>query len=136
MEINIFYDEIEAFKLQDNLQTWIDKTIQNENLQTGEINIIFCSDEYLLKMNKEHLEHDFYTDIITFNYCENGIVSGDLFISKDRVGENAKEFNAKFNDEINRVVIHGVLHLIGYNDKTDDEQTIMTEKENKYLKRA
>jgi len=133
MEINIFYEEIEVFNLHDNLQAWIDEAIKNEHLQTGEINIIFCSDDYLLKMNKEHLEHDYYTDIITFDYCENGIVSGDLFISKDRVGENAKEFNVKFNDEINRVVIHGVLHLVGYNDKTDDEQTIMTEKENQYL---
>ena len=133
MKVNIFYEEIEVFNLQDNLQAWIDKTIQNENLQTGDINIIFCSDDYLLKMNKEHLEHDYYTDIITFDYCEDGVVSGDLFISKDRVEENATEFKTDFNTEINRVVIHGVLHLIGYNDKTDDEQKIMTEKENQYL---
>jgi len=133
MEINIFYEDISEFKLQGELDTWIKNTIQDESLKTGEINIIFCSDEYLLQMNKEHLKHDYYTDIITFDYCEKGIVSGDLFISRDRVEENAKKFNAHFIDEINRVVIHGVLHLIGYNDKTDEEQIIMTEKENQYL---
>ncbi len=133
MKINIFYEDIEAFALQENIQDWIDSAIQNENLQTGEINIIFCSDEYLLKMNKEHLKHDFYTDIITFDYCENSIVSGDLFISKQRVEENAREFATSFRNEINRVVIHGILHLVGYNDKTNEQQKEMSTKEGFYL---
>ncbi len=133
MKIKIFYEEIESFALQENIQDWIDSAIQNENLQTGEINIIFCSDEYLLKMNKEHLKHDFYTDIITFDYCENSIVSGDLFISKQRVEENAREFATSFRNEINRVVIHGILHLIGYNDKTNEQQKEISTKEDFYL---
>lgn len=133
MKIKIFYEEIESFALQENIQDWIDSAIQNENLQTGEINIIFCSDEYLLKMNKEHLKHDFYTDIITFDYCENSIVSGDLFISKQRVEENAREFATSFRNEINRVVIHGILHLIGYKDKTNEQQKEISTKEDFYL---
>ncbi|NPA44711.1 MAG: rRNA maturation RNase YbeY [Chlorobi bacterium] len=133
MEINYFYEDINEFELSETISEWINKTITNENKETGEINIIFCSDEYLLKMNKEHLNHDYYTDIITFDYCQGSLVSGDLFISVDRVGENAKDFNVDFKNELNRVIIHGVLHLIGYNDKTDDEQKEMTEKENFYL---
>ena len=133
MEINYFYEDINEFELSETISEWINKTITNENKETGEINVIFCSDEYLLKMNKEHLNHDYYTDIITFDYCQGSLVSGDLFISVDRVGENAKDFNVDFKNELNRVIIHGVLHLIGYNDKTDDEQKEMTEKENFYL---
>lgn len=135
MEINIFYEDVEEFSVYENIKTWINKTIQNENKEAGEINVIFCSDEYLLQMNKEHLKHDYYTDILTFDYCENNIISGDLFISKERIEENAKNFNVEFVNEINRVVIHGVLHLIGFKDKSDDEQNVMTKKENFYLKK-
>ena len=134
MEINIHYEEIQEFKLQDKVQVWIVNTIENEKKEGGEINVIFCSDDYLLNMNKEHLNHDYFTDIITFDFCQGNIVSGDLFISVDRVGENAKDFNVEFNKELHRVIIHGVLHLIGFNDKTDEEQSLMTEKENQYLK--
>jgi len=135
MKIYIFYEDIQEFELFNGIYEWINNSIQNENKQKGEINIIFCSDDYLLKMNKDHLNHDYFTDIITFDYCEKDLVSGDLFISTDRVGENAKKFNVEFNAELNRVIIHGVLHLIGYNDKTDEEQKEMTEKENFYLNR-
>ena len=133
MGINFFYENIEEFKLYLKADSWIQETIQNENKQTGEINVIFCSDEHLLKMNVEHLNHDFYTDIITFDYSENNIVSGDLFISKDRVEDNANQFNVSFDQEIHRVIIHGVLHLLVYNDKTEEEQKQMREKENFYL---
>ena len=133
MEINFFFEKIKTFDLNSKVKTWIEETIQNENKETGEINVIFCSDEHLLKMNVEHLGHDFYTDIITFDYSENDIVSGDLFISKDRVEDNANQFKEPFEKEIHRVIIHGVLHLLGYNDKTEEEQKKMREKENFYL---
>ena len=135
MEINFFYENIDPFNLNSKADKWIEETVQNENKQAGEINVIFCSDEHLLKMNVEHLDHDFYTDIITFDYSENKIVSGDLFISKDRVEDNSNQFKEPFEKEIHRVIIHGVLHLLGYNDKTEEEQKQMREKENYYLDR-
>ncbi|MCF6365869.1 MAG: rRNA maturation RNase YbeY [Bacteroidales bacterium] len=133
MSINCFFENIESFILNKNIYSWISKAIENENKQPGEINIIFCSDEHLLKMNIEHLNHNFYTDIITFDYSEKEIVSGDLFISKDRVGENAIKFNVSFADEIHRVIIHGILHLCGYNDKKEEQKVKMRERENYYL---
>lgn len=99
----------------------------------GEISIIFVSDSYLLEMNQKYLNHDYYTDIITFDYCEMNIVSGDLFISVDRVHENAETFNVDVLTELHRVMIHGLLHLCGYKDKTVEEERMMRELENKYL---
>lgn len=130
-----FHSEDTSFELKNSAPTinWIHKTILLENKVLGEITYIFCSDEYLHKINLEHLNHDNYTDIITFNYCEDDVISADIFISIDRVKENAKTFNVSFNDELDRVVIHGVLHLFGYNDKTDEEQEEMTAKEDFYL---
>jgi len=133
MEINFYFEDVNSFNLNKDLSLWIQQTIKNENKQTGVINIVFCSDDYLLKMNKEHLQHDYFTDIITFDYCENDTVSGDLFISTDRVEENAKKYKVVFLNELNRVIIHGVLHLLTYNDKTDEQQNEMTKKENFYL---
>lgn len=133
MEINFFYEKIETFTLNSKVNRWIQETIQAEKKQVGEINVIFCSDEHLLKMNIEHLKHDYYTDIISFDYSESDIVSGDLFISKDRVEDNAKQYNVSFNSEIHRVIIHGVLHLLTYNDKTEEQKKQMREKENFYL---
>lgn len=112
---------------------WISKVIEENQFTLGELTYIFCSDEYLLDMNKEHLNHDYYTDIITFNYNEGFSLSGDLFISYDRIKDHAKEFGVDVFDELSRVMVHGVLHLIGFNDKTDEEQELMTEKENEYL---
>lgn len=100
----------------------------------GDISIIFVSDSYLLEMNQKYLNHDYFTDIITFDYCEMNIVSGDLFISLDRVHENAETFNVDFLTELHRVMIHGLLHLCGYKDKTLEEEGLMRELENKYLK--
>ena len=96
------------------------------------INYIFCSDDYLLNINNEYLQHDYYTDIITFDYSEE-VISSDIFVSIDRIIDNAKTNSVSFQSELHRVIIHGVLHLVGYNDKTDGEQTIMTQKEDFYL---
>jgi len=112
---------------------WIYKTIKQENKQPGEINFIFCSDEYLLKINREHLKHDYYTDIITFDYSEKGSISGDIYISVDRIRDNAKTYHVTLKNEVQRVIIHGVLHLLGYLDKTPSQKKLMTHKEDFYL---
>jgi rRNA maturation RNase YbeY len=108
--------------------------LREENKVLGEISIIFVTDEYLLEMNKQYLNHDYYTDIITFDYCEKNIVNGDLFISVERVDENSRIFESGFLFELQRVIIHGVLHLCGYKDKTTEEESMMRNLENKYLK--
>ena len=102
-------------------------------MEVGCLTYVFCSDPYLHKMNVEYLNHDTFTDIITFNYCENTIISGDIFISVDRVRENALKYDVLFEDELDRVIVHGVLHLIGYNDKSKEEQAEMRGKEEFYL---
>ena len=99
----------------------------------GDLSIVFCSDNYILDMNIKYLQHDYFTDIITFDYCEGEKISGDLFISVDSVRENALLYGATFEEELNRVMVHGVLHLIGYDDHTKAEQKTMREKENYYL---
>jgi probable rRNA maturation factor len=95
--------------------------------------LIFCSDEHLLQINKDHLQHDYYTDIITFDYTVEDIISGDLFISVDRVQDNADEFDVLFQDELHRVCVHGLLHLCGYKDKSDEDEKRMREKEDEML---
>lgn len=116
---------------------WIKETIVNEGLTTGDISVVFCSDASLLEINRKYLNHDYYTDIITFDYDdkERGIVSGDLFISVDTVADNAAQYGVAPREEMQRVIIHGVLHLCGYGDKSDPEARIMREKENFYLAR-
>ena len=109
--------------------------IKAENKQIGEINCIFCDDEYLLEKNKTYLNHNTLTDIITFDYSEKDEISGDLFISIERVRENAKIYNVTFELELSRVLIHGILHLIGFGDKTDEEIKTMRQKENFYLEK-
>ncbi|WP_321369842.1 rRNA maturation RNase YbeY [uncultured Draconibacterium sp.] len=132
--IEFFFEDIDSISIhQDFLKTQIDALISNERYETGELNIIFCSDAYLLEMNKQYLDHDYYTDIITFDYVDNNVISGDLFISLDRVNENAESFNSLQIKELYRVVLHGVLHLTGYKDKTDEEQEEMTKMEEFYL---
>tara|TARA_B100000809_G_scaffold81337_1_gene79642 strand:+ start:10877 stop:11308 length:432 start_codon:yes stop_codon:yes gene_type:complete len=130
-----FFSEDITFKLLDELKTsaWITNTITNEGMCPGNINYIFCSDVYLHKMNIEHLNHDTLTDIITFNYCEDDLVNTDVFISIDRVKENADIFKCTFEKELNRVMIHGVLHLVGYDDKSDVDKQKMRAKEDFYL---
>jgi rRNA maturation RNase YbeY len=109
------------------------KLVQLEDKECGPINLIFCDDEKILEVNKEYLAHDYYTDIITFDYSLNQIISGDLFISIDRVKENADLFSKSFENELMRVVFHGVLHLCGYNDKSEEEISVMRSKEEYYL---
>lgn len=112
---------------------WIRKVIGDFKRELGYLSYIFCSDEYLLNINKEYLDHDYYTDIITFNYNEGNSLSGDLFISWERIKDHADEMGVGFFDELCRVMVHGVLHLVGYNDKTDREQSLMTEMEDRML---
>jgi rRNA maturation RNase YbeY len=111
----------------------LSNVVKTELKELGDISIIFVSDQYLLEMNQKYLNHDYFTDIITFDYCEHNIISGDLFISIDRVKENAYSFNVDELTEIHRVMIHGVLHLCGYKDKTEEEEKNMRLLENKYL---
>lgn len=135
MSINFYFEDIETFQLGlPKSRTWIINTIKSEGKIAGEISFIFCSDDYLLEINRQYLNHDYYTDIITFDYVENEIISGDIFISIDRVKENASEFKLSFQNELNRIMIHGVLHLIGYKDKEEDEKVLMTTKEDYYLR--
>jgi rRNA maturation RNase YbeY len=110
------------------------KLILEEQKELGDLNLIFCSDDYLLDMNIEHLNHDYLTDIITFDYCDENIVSGDLFISYDRVCDNAASFNVAVLKELCRVCAHGTLHLCGYGDKSDEEIKVMRQKESYYLR--
>ena len=132
--LDINYEDVDDLSLNDiDLTNWISKVCVTENYNLGDISLIFCSDEYLLDMNRTHLDHDYYTDIITFDYTDNQIVSGDLFISIDRVRDNANDFNVSFEHELHRVIIHGVLHLCGYKDKSDDEEKLMRTKENNAL---
>lgn len=110
-------------------QTWIEKIIVSEEKELGELNYIFCDDNYLHQINVQYLDHDTLTDIITFDYTEEQTISGDIFISVERVADNAKDFNVDFQTELLRVMAHGVLHLCGYKDKTDAESQQMRNKE-------
>lgn len=113
---------------------WIDRIIQSEGFVAGQIDYIFCKDEYLLQLNQEYLNHDTLTDIITFDYTDAKTISGDIFISTDRVEDNAKEFQVDVLNELRRVMSHGILHLAGYGDKSDDEAKLMREKEEEKIK--
>lgn len=130
-----FHSEEVDFHLVNEKKTikWIKDSIKNETKNVGEISYIFCSDEYLHQMNLKYLNHDTFTDIITFDYTEENIISGDIFISIDRVKENATKFKTTFEGELSRVIIHGVLHLMGYKDKSAQEKEQMRSKENFYL---
>lgn len=130
----LFYEDIQPLKLRKSkVNKYVKHLILNELMQHGDINIVFCSDEYLLNMNKQYLDHDYFTDIITFNSVEENIISGDLFISYERLMENAKKYKTELVREILRVIFHGILHLVGYNDKTSKEKKLMREKEEFYL---
>ena len=112
---------------------WALSAISKEDKVADTINIIFCSDEYLLGLNKKHLKHDEYTDVITFDQSSDGNISGDIYVSFDRIKENSKSLNIKLLDEIHRVIIHGTLHLLEYSDKTPEDKKEMTAKEDYYL---
>jgi probable rRNA maturation factor len=124
-----------SLKNKQRLKSWIQDSIQAEKRSPGPINIILCSDDHLLLMNQEYLKHDYYTDIITFDYAQESMVSGDLFISLDRVKDNAIKNSVTTENELQRVIIHGVMHLCGYKDKKSEDKKTMRSKEEKYLKR-
>ncbi|MCQ2171875.1 MAG: rRNA maturation RNase YbeY [Bacteroidales bacterium] len=112
---------------------WL-KFVAGSELKTlGNVNIIFCSDNYILDVNMQYLQHDYFTDIITFDYCEGKTLSGDLFISIDSVRENSVFYGTEFRDELNRVIVHGILHLVGYDDHSDEDIILMRSKEDYYL---
>ena len=115
------------------IKNWISKVIQSENKTTGEISYIFCNDDYLLKLNQEHLNHDTLTDIISFDYTLGNELSGDIFISVERVQDNANDYKVTFENELLRVMVHGVLHYCGYKDKTEKDEAIMRIKEEEKL---
>ena len=116
------------------IENWISQIIHSENKTLGEISYIFCNDDYLLKLNQEHLNHDTLTDIISFDYTMGNELSGDIFISIDRVHDNANDFKVTFANELMRVMAHGILHYCGYKDKTEHDETIMRNKEDEKLK--
>jgi probable rRNA maturation factor len=131
-----FFEEDISYKLKNKRQIgqWIKDTIHAEGCILDELTYIFCSDNYLLKINQQYLDHDTYTDIITFDNADSkGIIAGDIFISIERIRENAKKFDQTIVNELHRVIIHGVLHLLGYKDKTPEDNTKMTQKEDQYL---
>lgn len=135
MAIHFFSEDI-SFSLDKEQQTisWIEKILDEEKQVSKSINCIFCSDNYLLKINKDYLDHNTLTDIITFdNSEEEGKIEADIFISIDRVKENALTLDKIFDEELHRVIIHGLLHLAGYNDKTDEDKSEMRKKEDACL---
>lgn len=131
-KINFHFEEITIPSFNSEFfRLWITETIKQHSKTVGDLNYIFCSDEYILDINNEHLNHNYYTDIITFNYNNKQEISGDIFISYDTVKSNAKDYsNGNISEELDRVIIHGILHLIGYNDKNNKEQEEMTKQEN------
>ena len=119
---------------EDQIATWISHVILSENKKEGEINYIFCDDEYLLNLNEQYLDHDTLTDIISFDYSIGNEIHGDIFISTERVLENAADFKVTFEEELQRVLVHGVLHYCGYKDKSDVDELIMRNKEDEKIK--
>ncbi|MBR6250862.1 MAG: rRNA maturation RNase YbeY [Bacteroidales bacterium] len=130
-----FYEEDANAHLRNRraIKQWIKEVISSYKLSLGNISYIFCSDDYLLNINRQYLSHDYYTDVITFDYDENDIVSGDIFISVDTVKSNSEQYSVSYNCELYRVIIHGVLHLCGLKDKSPEDAKIMREAEEKSL---
>jgi probable rRNA maturation factor len=120
-------------KQKNNLRAWIEMVLKAEGKTLGSLSYTFCSDSYLRNINRKHLQHNYFTDIITFDFCEGNRISGDIYISIDRIRENAKAERCLVTTETHRVMIHGVIHLCGYNDKTLKQQHLMRAKEDKYL---
>ena len=132
-KIRFFYETDFLLENKDSIIKWIKNIISEEDKELLEINYIFCDDKYLLAENNKYLGHDTLTDIITFNYCEGDLISSDIMISIERVMENSIIFENSFSKELIRVMAHGVLHLVGYNDKTRKEKKIMRKKEDYYI---
>lgn len=130
-----YFTEDTSFVYKEKMATkkWLNFVAGAEIKKMGDISIIFCSDNYLLDINMKYLGHDYFTDIITFDYCTDATLSGDLFISIDTVRDNAAFYGAEFETELRRVIVHGLLHLIGYDDHTPEQQKVMRTKEDYYL---
>ena len=131
--INFNYESDFTLDNEEAVSTWLSAVIVSENKSEGEINYIFCDDEYLHKINLEYLNHDTLTDIISFDYTMGNELSGDIFVSIERVLDNAKDYNTVFEDELKRVLVHGVLHYCGYKDKSEEDELIMRSKEDEKL---
>ena len=134
MAIQFSFQTNYPLKSRTKIKQWIKQVIEAKGKKTGNITYIFCDDEYLLEVNKQYLQHDYYTDVITFDYVENDLISGDIFISTDRVRENALAFGSSETEELHRVIIHGALHLLGLKDKSKKEASQMRQAENEALK--
>ena len=131
--INFNYETDLALENEDVIASWLSNVISSENKKEGEINYIFCDDEYLHKINVEYLNHDTLTDVISFDYTMGNEISGDCFISVERVKDNANDFNVTFEQEIKRVLAHGILHYCGYKDKTETDEALMRTKEDEKI---
>ena len=134
IQINFYSENDFLLEDQENLSAWIEKVVLSEEKKLEEISYIFCDDSYLHELNQQYLNHDTYTDIITFDYSVGNLLQGDIYISTERVAENSREYNVSFEEELRRVMIHGVLHLSGYRDKSEVETQIMRAKEDEKLK--
>lgn len=133
--VSFFYETEFSLPTQEEIfSNWVEKIAQSEAKELGEISYIFCDDDYLYNVNVEYLNHDTLTDIITFDYTEQNIISGDIFISVERVKDNANDFQVDFKTELLRVMAHGILHLCGYKDKTDADSQKMRSKEDEKIK--
>ena len=132
--ISFNYENEFELSNEGQIATWISKVILSENKKEGEINYIFCDDGYLLNLNEQYLDHDTLTDIISFDYSVGNEIHGDIFISTERVLENAADFNVSFQEELQRVLVHGVLHYCGYKDKSEDDERLMRNKEDEKIK--
>ncbi len=130
--IQFFYENLPE-TVNSDYKTWLEDIILSEEKKTGEINYIFCDDEYLLKVNQDYLQHDYYTDIITFDYVKGKTISGEIFVSLQRISDNASTLSKDYEEELRRVLAHGILHLCGYKDKTEEEELLMRSKEDFYL---
>ena len=132
-EIQFFIETEFTLSSEQELQHWLIDVLQSEAKELGYLNFILLSDDALLEMNKNYLDHDYYTDVITFDLSNSDIISGEIYISIDRVIDNANELNKEVDDELHRVMVHGLLHLVGYDDKSPEDKELMTSKEDKYL---
>ncbi|MDM1553987.1 MULTISPECIES: rRNA maturation RNase YbeY [Chryseobacterium] len=130
--IQFFYENLPE-SVDSNYKQWLEDLILSEGKKLGEINYIFCDDEYLLKINQDYLQHDYYTDIITFDYVKGKTISAEIFVSLQRISDNASTLSRDYEDELRRVLAHGILHLIGYKDKTEEEEKEMRRMEDLYL---
>jgi probable rRNA maturation factor len=132
--INYNYESEFTLSNEDVYSDWIEKVIVSERKSLGELSYIFCDDDYLLEINQQYLDHDTLTDIISFDYTEGDVISGDIFISVERVQDNANDLNIPFEEELKRVLIHGVLHYCGYKDKSESDEVLMRSKEDEKIK--